>query len=240
MSTWVALDIADAVNGHNKSYDLRGLNVAMHIFESLLVLYKATEHSHMIGQDLNVLARYIVDHFFDPKLGVFVEDLTPTLDRAVDGEIRLGHAIEIAFLLSRAVDAGLPAAYLVPANASVDFVSRQAAKNPIGIIPHTTDYKGTTRDSEQYWWAQTELLRGLAHFAMHRNRPDLTTQFRKALEQVQKHFIDPVYGGWFKKPDAAELDKGDPWKVGYHVTMMLTEMMRLQGMKFHSGSEVLL
>ena len=146
----------------------------------------------------------------------------------------------MAFLLSRAVDAGLPESYLESANASVDFVYRQAEKSPMGIIAHTTDYKGTIRDPEQYWWCQTELLRGLAHFSMHRNRADLTPQFNKTLGEVRKHFIDPVNGGWFKTPDSAELDKGEQWKVGYHVTMMLTELMRLNGVRFRSGSEVLL
>ena len=240
MNTWLELDIPGAINGTNKYYDLRGLNVAMHIFESLIALYKVTDHSKLIGQDLNALAKYIVDHFYDPRLGVFVEDLTPTLERATDGEIRLGHAIEIAFLFSRAVDAGLPASYLKPANASVDFVSRQAAKNPEGLIPHTTDYQGKTRDPEEYWWCQTELLRGLAHYSMHRNRIDLTAQFNKTFIGVQKHFIDPANDGWFKSPDGTKLDKGEQWKDGYHVTMMLTELMRLKGMNFLSGNEVLM
>ncbi len=240
MGTWLELDIPDAVKGANKSYDLRGLNVAMHIFESIIALYKVTDHSKMVIQDLNTLAEYIVSHFYDPERGVFVEDLTPKLEREQNGEIRLGHAIEIAFLLSRAVDAGLPASYLKPANASVDFVTRQAAKNPDGLIPHTTDYAGRTRDPEKYWWCQTELLRGLAHFSMHRNRTDLIAQFNQTFIGVQKHFIDPSNGGWFKKSDGAELDKGEQWKDGYHVTMMLTELMRLKGMKFLSGNEVLL
>ena len=240
MGTWLELDIPDAVKGANKSYDLRGLNVAMHIFESIIALYKVTDHSKMIFQDLNTLAKYIVGHFYDPERGVFVEELTLTLERLENGEIRLGHAIEIAFLLSRAVDAGLSSSYLKPANASVDFVSRQAAKNPEGLIPHTTDYAGRTRDPQEYWWCQTELLRGLAHFSMHRNRTDLIAQFDKTFTGVKKHFIDPTYDGWFKKPDGAELDKGEQWKDGYHVTMMLTELMRLDGMKFLSGTEVLL
>ena len=240
MSTWLELDIPGAINGTNKNYDLRGLNATMHIFESLIALYKATDHSKLVGQDLNSLAEYIIGHFYDPNLGVFVEELTPTLERAADGEIRLGHAIEIAFLFSRAVDAGLPVSYLKPANASVDFVFHQAAKNPEGLIPHTTDYHVKTRDPEEYWWCQTELLRGLAHFSVYRGRTDLTAQFIKTFMGVQKHFIDPSNGGWYKKSDGADLDKGEQWKAGYHVTMMLTELMRLNGMKFLSGNEVLM
>lgn len=239
MSTWLELDISGAIADTNKHYDLHGLNAAMHIFESLIALYKASDRSKLIGTDVNALAKYIVGHFYDPKLGVFVEELTPKLERKPDGEIRLGHAIEIAFLLSRAVDAGLPASYLEPANASVDFVARQAAKHPEGLIPHTTDYQGNPRDPTEYWWSQTELLRGLAHFSLHRGRNDLNSQFNKTFMGVRKHFIDPHDSGWYKTADGITLDKGEPWKAGYHVTMMLTELMRLKGMQFLSGNEVL-
>jgi mannose/cellobiose epimerase-like protein (N-acyl-D-glucosamine 2-epimerase family) len=96
------------------------------------------------------------------------------------------------------------------------------------------------RDPEYYWWSQTELLRGLAHFVWNRERTDLESQFYLTFSSVKQKFIDTQYGGWFKTPNAKEQGKGQEWKVGYHVTMMLTELMRLQGMEFQSGSELLL
>jgi mannose/cellobiose epimerase-like protein (N-acyl-D-glucosamine 2-epimerase family) len=239
MHTWLALDVPGAIAGKNNLYELRGLNVAMHTFEALLVLFKATD-SKLVRSDLKALGDHIVGRFFDPQSGYFAEGLTPELAREPGGEVRLGHSIEMAFLLSRAVDAGLPPVYLEPANAAVDFVARIAARDARGIIPHTVDYAGNVRDAEYYWWCQTELLRGLAHFSMQRGRDDLRAQFEKTLRTVRTLYVDPEDGSWYGKPLAKDQNRGHDWKVGYHVGMMVTEIMRLNGMGFRSGREVLL
>ena len=239
MHTWLALDVPGAIAGKNNVYEMRGLNVAMHTFEALLVLYKATD-STLVRSDLRALGDHIVARFFDPQRGYFAEGLTPDLTREPGGEVRLGHSIEMAFLLSRAVDAGLPHVYLEPANAAVSFVARIAARDARGIIPHTVDYAGNVRDAEYYWWCQTELLRGLAQFSMQRGRDDLRAQFEKTLKTVRGLYVDPVDGSWYGKPQAKDQNRGHEWKVGYHVGMMATEVMRLNGMGFRSGREVLL
>ena len=51
MQTWLALDVPNAIAGKHQLYDLRGLNVSMHMFEALLVLFKATE-SKLVRSDL--------------------------------------------------------------------------------------------------------------------------------------------------------------------------------------------
>jgi mannose/cellobiose epimerase-like protein (N-acyl-D-glucosamine 2-epimerase family) len=96
------------------------------------------------------------------------------------------------------------------------------------------------RDAEHYWWCQTELLRGLAHFSMQRGRDDLRAQFEKTLRTVRTLYVDPEDGSWYGKPLAKDQNRGHDWKVGYHVGMMVTEIMRLNGMGFRSGREVLL
>lgn len=237
--TWLALGVPSAIAGKHQFYDLHGLNVAMHLFESLLVFYKATQ-LQVVYDDLNALGNYIVSHFYSPEGGFFGESLGADLRLKPSGEVRLGHSIEMAFLLSRSVEAGLPPGYLEAANASVDFVVAIAAKNPRGIIPHTTNYSGEVRDATYYWWCQTELLRGLAHFSSRRDRADLLDQYKKSSVLVRKEFLDTEYGGWYANPDEPDKNKGQRWKVGYHVTMMQTELMRLLGASFRSGSEVLL
>jgi len=239
MHTWLAMDVPSAIAGRNSFYDLRGLNVAMHTFEALLVLYKASG-SKLVLSDLKLLGDFIVARFFDQQRGYFAEWLTPELARKPDGEVRLGHSIEMAFLLSRAVDAGLPQSYLEPANASVRFVARVASRDPRGVIPHTVNYAGNVQDGELYWWCQTELLRGLAHFGIHRGSDELRAQFERTLRSVRELFVDPASGGWYSKANAKDQNKGHEWKVGYHEAMMATEVMRLHGMRFRSGAEVLL
>jgi len=237
--TWLALGVPSAIAGKNQFYELHGLNVAMHLFESLLVFYKATELP-MVYDDLTALGEYIVSHFYSPKGGFFGEGLTADLQLEADGEIRLGHSIEMAFLLSRAVAVGLPSRYLQAANTSVDFVAAIAAKNPQGLIPHTADFNGDVKDPTYYWWPQTELLRALAHFSVQRDRTDLQAQFEKSRALIRKQFLDTEFKGWYGNPDEKGKNKGHQWKVGYHVIMMQTELMRLHGAEFRSGSEVLL
>jgi mannose/cellobiose epimerase-like protein (N-acyl-D-glucosamine 2-epimerase family) len=120
----------------------------------------------------------------------------------------------MAFLLSRGVDAGLSDTYLDACQASVSAVAKIASLDPNGFIPHSFDLKGQVADSEYVWWSQAELLRGLAHFVVHRGRTDLDPVLNRSLASVRAHFIDPVHGGWYPKPDAQKGDKGGEWNAG--------------------------
>ena len=239
MHTWLAIDVPAVVAGRNRLYDLQGLNIAMHMFEAVFVLFRATGSKLVLG-DAKALGDFIVTHCFDRQRGYFAEWLTPERAHKPNGEVCPAHSIQMSFLLSRAVDAGLPETYLEPASASAAYVARIAARDGRGLLPHTVDYAGTVRDGAQHWWCQTELLRGLAHFGIRRASGELRAQFERSLRSVRDLFVDPRNGGWYPMPNATERDKGHEWKVGYHVAMMVTEVMRLHGMRFRSGSEVLL
>jgi len=58
LSTWVEFDIPRALDGRRPDVNLKRLNVAMHAFEALLVLFKAT-HSDLVGRDLRRLGSHI-------------------------------------------------------------------------------------------------------------------------------------------------------------------------------------
>ena len=58
--------------------------------------------------------------------------------------------------------------------------------------------------------------------------------------QAFGHLVDTRHRGWYPAAGRTRGGKGGEWKGGYHVTMMLTEILRLQGVRFHSGDEVLL
>jgi mannose/cellobiose epimerase-like protein (N-acyl-D-glucosamine 2-epimerase family) len=238
LSTWVQMDVPQTLQGR-RALRFDGLNFSMHAFEALLVLYKATR-SELILSDLKLLGDHILAHFFDTSRGYFYEELDPNLRPIPNGEIRLGHNAEMAFLFSRAVDIGFPPKYLEAANRAIDFVAKRGINRADGSLPHELNYDGTVRDPLLYWWCQTELLRALAHFVNHRGRQDLRPAFDTSLAYVKSHFIDPVYGGWYQQADRTDLPKGQDWQAGYHVAMMLTEVLRLQGVTFKSGKEILL
>ena len=239
MHTWLALDVPGAVARRNSLYDLGGLNVSMHLFEALLALYKVTD-ADLVCSDLKLLGEYVVTRFFEPQQGVFVERLSKEGTRRPDGEVWIGHSVQIGFLLSRAVDAGLPEAWLKPADAAISSAARIAGGDKRGIIPLAIDYAGNVRDQQYPWWCQAELLRGLAHFAMHRGRADVRAQFDSTLKSVRALYVDPANGSWYSAPNARDQNRGSEWKVGYHVTMMATEIMRLHGVRLHSGAGSLL
>ncbi len=237
-ATWLALDVPRTLQGKNPELRFDGLNVAMHTFEALLALYKA-DRSTLILDDLKLLGEHILARFFEPQRGFFYENLDASLRPLPAGEIRLGHNVEMAFLFSRAVDVGLPAKFLDAANRTVDFVVKRGM-NRDGSIPHELNYNLTVKDATLIWWTQTELLRALAHFAVRRERTDLMPALVSASAYAKAHYIDSVYGGWYEQPDGTNLPKGHDWMAGYHVSMMLTEMLRLQGESFKSGKEMLL
>lgn len=239
MSTWYAMNISQAVAGKHSRYRLTGLNVSKHLFESLLVLYNATG-SDLVFQDMELLANYIVEHFFHSTSHVFVEYLGTDGKPMPNGEVNLGHAVEMAFLLSRAVDSGLARSYLSKAADSLNFVLSVMDQSKLQLLSSISDYDGKLQGSEKQWWAQAELLRGLAHFSTKLDRPELAERYNKVLEQVKLKLIDPTYNGWYPKADDTTGDKGSGWKVGYHVTMFLTEAMRLQQFRFQSGNSMLL
>jgi mannose/cellobiose epimerase-like protein (N-acyl-D-glucosamine 2-epimerase family) len=239
LATWLQLDLPRTLQGRNPDLQLRGLNVAMHAFEGLLVLYK-TDRSNLVRGDLNLLGDYILTHFFDAQGGFFYEELDANLRPAPSNAITLGHNAEIAFLFSRVVDLGFPKKYLDAANRAIDFVVKRGINRADGSMPHELNYDGTVKDPTLIWWVHTELLRALAHFVVHRDRQDLHPALLRTMAYAKLHFIDPVYGGWYEQPDGVDRPKGRDWMAGYHVAMMLTEMLRLQGTAFKSGTEMLL
>ncbi len=237
-ATWLALDVPRAIQGRNPELRFDSMSVAMHTFEALLALYKA-DRSTLILDDLKLLGEHILGRFFEPQRGFFYEYLDAGFRPLPGAEIRPGHNVQMAFLFSRAVDVGLPGKFLDAANRAVDFVVKRGI-NRDGSIPHELNYDLTVRDRTLIWWTQTELLRALAHFVVQRERQDLAPTLVAASAYAKAHYIDPVYGGWYEQPDRTDLPKGNDWMAGYHVSMMLTEMLRLQGVSFKSGKEMLL
>lgn len=125
-----------------------------------------------------------------------------------DGEIRLGHNAETAFLFSRAVDAGFPQKYLLAANRALDFVVKYGINRVNGSLLHELKQDGSVRDASLYWRCQTELFRALAHSIHHRDRRDFQPADERALSYVRAQFIDPVHGGWCSRAGRPDLPEG--------------------------------
>jgi len=210
-------------------------NPMMHLFEGLLALHDVTG-SDEVFEDAKTLAETIFSKLFQKEDGylpeLFDEQWKPLpADRR--GYIELGHQFEWAFLLSRAVEKGFSEDWLDTGDRLLDYGLEAGYDADEGGIFSRGDYAGNARPGPKGWWEQAELLRALAHYATLRERDDVWEPFAQSLKFVQRNFIDWEHGGWFRSyspgvpRSVEEQHKGSVWMVGYHVTGMYWEMLRL-------------
>lgn len=210
-------------------------NPMMHLFEALLALHEATR-SRAVFQDAQVLADAIFGKLFQERGGYLPElydaDWKP-LPATERGYLELGHQFEWAFLLSHAVEKGFPPRHLALGQRLLDYGMKVAYDREAGGIFSRGDYQGGAVRGPKGWWEQAEFLRALVHYATLRKRADLWAPFEQSLEFVKRRFIDAEYGGWYGSYDpkipreGRRANKGSIWMVGYHVSGMYAEALRL-------------
>ena len=184
-------------------------NPMMHLFEALLALHDAT-NSKQVFQDAQALADAVLTRLLQkagyiPELydagwkpipagppGQTEPDGSP-LDvynsyaaAAQTGHIEVGHQIEWAFFLSRAVEKGFPRKYLSPAERLLNFAVKVGYDSQTGGVFGYADYDGkTTAASSTQGWQIAEFLKMLMNWAVLRGRQDLWEPFEKSLAAVK-------------------------------------------------------
>ena len=148
------------------------------------------------------------------------------------GRIDVGHQFEWAYLTSFAAENGLPDTYRSYANSFM--VNGLALGNDWqagGIYSPAAPTKSLLH-RRRGWWEQCEAIRAFLHFIVRHQRDDLIEPLQKTLHFVQTSLIDPEYGGWYGGigPDGEPetMEKGDEWKLDYHVVGMCMEAIRLR------------
>lgn len=227
-----------------------------HLFEALLALYDVTEGDQQAEiADLIVLhGDFLVNHLYHDQEGYddrgyvaynYDDEWQPSQipysrDQQWSGAMHAttGHNIELAYLLSRAVERGFDESWLITADKLIRFCMEYAIDPEYGgMLYDTTDYDGQPLEGNPdndifIWWAQAETARALLHFTVVRNQ-DYTDTFKAVETLFNQHLTDPVYGGLFHGLDVTRelapvgVEKGDIWKVNYHYTMFFTEVLRL-------------
>jgi mannose-6-phosphate isomerase len=147
------------------------------------------------------------------------------------GRLDIGHAFEWAYLTSFAAENGLPATYLNYANTFMLYGLTLGFDWEAGGIYSPTTPAGQIMNQRKGWWEQTETIRALTNFVLRHHRTDLIEPLEKTIAFVKTSFIDPEYGGWYLRvePGVAPetLEKGNEWKLDYHVVGMCMEAIRL-------------
>lgn len=151
-----------------------------------------------------------------------------------------GHNIELAYLLSRAIERGFNPEWLDTAHKLLMFCETHAIDPTTGgMLYEITDYDGRplegNPDNPFYiWWAQAETARALLHFLVVRGEDRYAEMFKKVEYLFNALLTDQEYGGLFdsldSRNDLAPVGtwKANIWKVNYHYSMFFAEVLRLQ------------
>jgi cellobiose epimerase len=231
------------------------IDTITHYFETLLVLFDVTtgathDHiKHLVQQEGTFITsqlyhnedgftdRGYVAYNYDSRWEPSQQPYTRQTQWSGALQASTGHNMELAYLLSRAVERGFTRKWLDVGYKLINFCLKYA------IDPHTggmlydiTDYhgkplQGNPDNSLYIYWPQAETARALLHYTIVRGA-NFGTQFKKAETFFNLYMTDQRYGGLWRSVDATtlkpgDLTKGDIWKTNYHFNMYFTEVLRL-------------
>ncbi|MBC8172207.1 MAG: AGE family epimerase/isomerase [Anaerolineae bacterium] len=229
-----------------------------HFFEALLALHDVTEGAQRDDIDAQIVTcgDFLVNFLYHDQDGFtdrgyvaynYDENWQPsqipyTREMQWSGALQAttGHNIELAYLLSRAVERGFDPEWLITADKLMKFCVEYALHPEYGgMIYEITDYAGQPLEGNPdnilfIWWAQAETARAFLHFIVVRGQDEYREPFKQVETLFHSKLTDQQYGGLYPALNAmlrlrpAELNKGNIWKVNYHYNMFFTEVLRLQ------------
>ena len=211
----------------------RTQNPTMHLFEALLA---AGEVEPAMLDEALTLGKFVLNRLVrwdgQPCLPELYDLGWNELPEDRGGYVCLGHQFEWAYLLSSAVERGLPGWWLAPATDLLQFGLRVGYDRRDGGILNAATPEGNVISADKGWWEQCEGIRAMMHHAVLHGRDDLWEPLTKTTLFVQENYVDHTYGGWYSsavtEPTADKPHKGGGFKVDYHVVGMCAEAIRLR------------
>lgn len=200
----------------------RSQNPNMHLFEGLLELYDATRDPGVYS-DTQRLLDFVVGRLRHES-GVIPENYQADWNKPVMVEqkpyIEMGHQVEWAFLISRAVELGFPRRYLEVGQELMDYsMSHGYDQQSGGLHERPGAGKGG--------WQQAEFLRSLLRYYSMHGRSEYLEPIRRTHALIRKDFIDHQYGGWI---ESGKKDKGNHWKAASYEVAMYIEGIRIENL----------
>jgi mannose/cellobiose epimerase-like protein (N-acyl-D-glucosamine 2-epimerase family) len=208
-------------------------NPLMHTFEALLAASSVGGQAQL-KQEAIPIGDFVFDKLLRPSDRRLPEvyDLTwKELSANNGGKLELGHLFEWAYLAAYGAEVGLPARYLNFAESLLMVGMGLGFDWENGGLFSPAAPNGVLINQEKNWWQQCETIRTLLYFYMRRQRSDLGGLVQRTINFVKANFVDQQYGGWYPRIgpgiDPKSLEKGNEWKVDYHVVGMCMEAIRL-------------
>ena len=232
------------------------VDVFTHWFETLLILHDVTEGEMQdhIAEQIVVYGDFLTEFLYHDQAGFedrgyvaynYDENWQPQqipYERprqwADAMHATAGHNIELAYLLSRAIERGFGPEWLVVAEKMIRFCQEYALDPETGgMLYDITDYEGQplegNPDNPLYlWWPQGETARTFLHYSVVRD-VDYVDEFTMVEAFIHNDLTDLEFGAWFRTLDSendlapVDLFKGNIWKVNYHYSMFFAEVLRL-------------
>jgi mannose/cellobiose epimerase-like protein (N-acyl-D-glucosamine 2-epimerase family) len=242
----------------SKIIGVNNVDTFTHYFEALLAMYDVTDGAvkDEIGKMITLEGDFLANRLYVDQKGFtdrgyvaynYDEEWRPsqqpyTRETQWSGALQAstGHNIELAYLLSRAVERGFNADWLTIAQKLIKFCEAYAIDVKYGgMLYEITDYDGKplegNPDNEFFiWWPQLETARAFLHFAVAR-KADTGPAFKKIERFTLLYLTDRLYGGLVSQvsldssgvPQPDNFQKGNVWKLNYHFTMFMREVLRL-------------
>jgi mannose/cellobiose epimerase-like protein (N-acyl-D-glucosamine 2-epimerase family) len=211
--------------------DDRSQNPLMHSFEALLALAPLDESGTARDGALEIW-RFLQARM--PSAGCLPEWFDPSWQALAMGDkavIEIGHAYEWAYLLSDAHEIFPEEDLLTPGRQFLDYGMRHGYDAARGGVFSQADYDGKVIGQRKGWWEQCEAIRAMQRYVVRHNATDIAERLRQTIAFAREHFVDDEYGGWYLNPPAAggvpSLDKGNEYKLDYHVVNMCRELLGL-------------
>lgn len=221
------------------------LDTLIHVFETLLGLrgYAPPSEREPFDAPLMALADFLLERrsivpgsggsrSYVP--GHFDAAGRPLLAATSDlkGVNNYGHNAELAFLLSRAVEEGLPNAWLEPAETLLRYAVEEALRpdGQGGAMAFESEVQRKAFDTGRAplaMWPALEICRATLHWSVVRGQTEWAEDGRRVWRTAQRLFLDSERGGW---RESAEVDSTqlNPWYgAPYHSAMFLHEALRL-------------
>lgn len=240
LDTWqiIKTKLRDTSGGYVKESDRtfvkqkndRSQNPVMHLFEAMLALHDATELPEIL-HDAELIADFVIDKLYQQENGWIPELYNETwqaIPQEQGGHIDIGHQFEWSYLLSRAVEKGMPEGLLDIGQRLLNTALALGFNATTGGVYNTLGYDKHIQDAKTGWWQQCELIKSIMRYAIMHRHDDYWVHVNKALLFADRKLIDHEYGGWYPNT-AGGVNKGSVWKVGYHVTGMYSEALNLTG-----------
>ena len=197
----------------------RSQNPNMQLFEGLLALYDATKDRGVYSDALRLLNFVVLQlrHESGCIPENFQSDWRSPVMIGQQPSIQMGHQVQWAFLISRAVELGFPRRYAKIGQELMDYAMMHGFDKETGGL-----YQKPGADKEA--WQQAQFLRALLRYYSMHGRSDYADAILKTHSMIRREFIDPEHGRWI---ESGKKEEENHPKAASHEIGMYLEAIRV-------------